>query len=130
MSGTKSGVLDSNILIYCSKGQVSFKEIAIHFDQLFVSVITFMETLGYNFSKPAEKELIQNILNALPIIQTDIGIANQVVAYRQQRKIKIPDAIILATAKKMNASIITLNEDDFKGIDSDVSLFVPSVLSM
>ena len=130
MSGTKSGVLDSNILIYCSKGQVKFQEIASHFDYLFVSVITYMETLGYNFSNPDEKDLIEKMLNTLPIVQTDMGIANQVVAYRQKRKIKIPDAIILATAKKLNASIITVNDGDFKGIDADVPLFVPKITAI
>jgi predicted nucleic acid-binding protein len=130
MSGTKAGLLDSNILIYCSKGQIDFKVIAANFDKLFVSVITYMETLGHNFSNPKEKELIEKILNSLPIVQTDLAIANQVITYRQQRKIKLPDAIILATAKQLSAAVITINESDFKGIDSGVSVFVPTLISI
>jgi predicted nucleic acid-binding protein len=130
MSGTKAGLLDSNILIYCSKGQIDFKVIAANFDKLFVSVITYMETLGHNFSNPKEKELIEKILNSLPIVQTDMAIANQVITYRQQRKIKLPDAIILATAKQLSAAVITINESDFKGIDSGVSVFVPTLISI
>jgi predicted nucleic acid-binding protein len=128
MSGIKAGLLDSNILIYCSKGQIDFKVIAAHFDELFVSVITYMETLGHNFSNPKEKELIEKLLNSLPIVQTDMAIANQVVSYRQQRKIKLPDAVILATAKLLNADVITLNASDFKDIDSSVSVFSPTLI--
>lgn len=128
MSGTKCGVIDSNILIYCSKGQVNFMEIASNFDKLYVSVITYMETLGYAFSNPSEKVLIEKILNSLPIVQTDMDIANQVIIYRQQRKVKIPDAIILATAKLFSASVVTINVDDFKDIDPDVAVFQPTIL--
>lgn len=129
MSGIKAGLLDSNKLIYCSKGQIDFTVIAAHFDELFVSVITYMETLGHNFSNPKEKELIEKLLNSLPIVQTDMAIANQVIAYRQQRKIKLPDAIILATAKVLNAAVITINESDFKGIDNGVFVFSPTLIS-
>ncbi len=121
--------MDSNKLIYCSKGQIDFTVIAAHFDELFVSVITYMETLGHNFSNPKEKELIEKLLNSLPIVQTDMAIANQVIAYRQQRKIKLPDAIILATAKVLNAAVITINESDFKGIDNGVFVFSPTLIS-
>ncbi|MBI5915179.1 MAG: type II toxin-antitoxin system VapC family toxin [Bacteroidetes bacterium] len=128
MSGTKNGLLDSNILVYCSKGQIDFQTIAQKYDHLFVSVITFMETLGFGFKNPAEKTLIETLLNALPIVQTDMDIANWVVNYRQQHKIKIPDAIILATARKLNAEVVTVNENDFNGIDPTVPIFVPAIV--
>ena len=58
MSGTKNGLLDSNILIYRSKGMLDFKVIAKRYDNLFVSAITFMETLGFQFTDPVEKAKI------------------------------------------------------------------------
>ncbi len=128
MNGTKNGLLDSNILIYRSKGMLDFKAIAMRYDNLFVSAITYMETLGFQFTNPNEKATVEAILNALPIIQTDMDIVLQVVAYKQIRKIKTPDAIILATAKKLNAELVTLNEADFKGLDSNVVIFVRDLI--
>jgi len=129
MSGTKNGLLDSNILIYRSKGMLDFKVIAKRYDNLFVSAITFMETLGFQFTDPVEKAKIEAILLSLPIVQTDMDIVLQVIEYKQIRKIKTPDAIILATAKKLNAELVTVNEADFRGLDPSVVIFVPDLIS-
>ena len=40
-----------------------------------------------------------------------MDIVLQVVAYKQVRKIKTPDAIILATAKQLDAELVTLNSN-------------------
>jgi predicted nucleic acid-binding protein len=53
---------------------------------------------------------------------------SQVVAYKQVRKIKTPDAIILATARQLGAELVTVNEDDFKNLDPTVSIFVPRLI--
>lgn len=45
--------------------------------------------------------------------------------YRSHSKIKLPDAIILATAKKMKADLKTANVDDFKNVDKSVKLINP-----
>lgn len=128
MNGTKLAVLDSNILIYKSKDLIDFQAITERYDQLFVSAISYMETLGYGFDSPNEKRVIHEILDSLVIIQTNMDIARQVVAYKQIRKIKTPDAIILATARHLGTELVTVNEQDFKSVDPKVGLFVPSFL--
>lgn len=97
----------------------------MRYDNLFVSAITYIETLGFQFSNLEEKTKVEEILNALPIVQTDMEIVLQVVAYKQIRKIKTPDAIILATSKMLDAELVTVNDSDFKGIDETVGIFVP-----
>ena len=109
-------VLDSNILIYLSKGELEFKELAAGYDNVFISVISYMEALGYEFKNDVEKALIEKLLASFEIVQTDIEIANLVIVYRKLKKIKTPDAIILATARKLNADLITVNMDDFLGL--------------
>ncbi len=44
-----SALLDSNILIYLSKNELPFP-ILDQFEALFISVISYMEVLGYRFS--------------------------------------------------------------------------------
>ncbi|MEZ4942742.1 MAG: type II toxin-antitoxin system VapC family toxin [Saprospiraceae bacterium] len=129
MSGIKAGLLDTNILIYRSKGLLDFRALSSRYDNLYVSAITWMEALGFNFSNPQEQAGIEAILNAIQVVHTDMDIVKQVISYRQTRKIKIPDAIILATAKKLDAELVTTNDADFKGIDTGVSIFVPTLIS-
>lgn len=128
MNGTKVAVLDSNILIYQSKNLLDFRDVFGRYEQIYVSVITYMETLGHRFANPAEEETLRHILERLLVIHTDMNIAQQVVAYKQIRKIKTPDAIILATARQLGAALVTVNESDFKGIDPDVTIIVPKLV--
>lgn len=48
-----SALLDSNIIIYLSKREVSLSFLD-QFDEHFISVITYMEVLGYQFRNPKE----------------------------------------------------------------------------
>jgi predicted nucleic acid-binding protein len=41
-------------------------------------------------------------------------------AHRKKRKIKLPDALILATARHLEAALLTRNLKDFKGLDEAV----------
>lgn len=128
MSGNKVAVFDSNIFIYLSKGQLDFSAIATRYNKIYVSVVTYMEVLGFNFPNPAEETLLINLFQQFEIVHTDTDLAKQVVAYRKLKKIKIPDAIILATADKLGAELVTVNESDFKGIDNSVALFKPDLI--
>lgn len=107
---------------------LDFKAFALRYDNIFISAITYIETLGFQFSDLQQKAKVEEILSLIPIIQTDMEIIVQVVAYKQFRKIKTPDAIILATAKKLEAELVTLNEADFRGLDTMVDLFVPDLV--
>ncbi len=128
MSGNKAAVLDSNILIYLSKGQLEFGSIAAQYSKIYVSIVTYMEVLGFNFSAPEEEALLTGLFQQFEIVHTDMNLAEQVVAYRKVKKIKIPDAIILATASKLGAELVTANEADFKGLDSTIQIFVPAFI--
>ncbi|MFH1050659.1 MAG: PIN domain-containing protein [bacterium] len=93
MNGNKA-VLDSNVMIDASKGLVSINEIIEKFDFLYLSIISYIEVLGYNFLNKKEKKIIEEILSNIPIIHLDIKIAEIAIQYRKVHKIKIPDSII------------------------------------
>lgn len=76
-----------------------------------------MEVLGYKFEKSEEKAIITEIVNTFDIINLDHEIANKVIEIREKNKIKLPDAIILATAQSLKADLITNNIQDFPNID-------------
>ncbi len=129
MNGNKKAVLDSNILIYLSKKQLDFNSLASKYQEIYISVISYMETLGFNFADVREEVLLKSFLQQFAIVQTDMNIANQVVAYRKIRKVKTPDAVILATTKSLGAELVTINVGDFKGLDNSVSVFTPALIA-
>ena len=60
MAGKKNALFDSNIIIYLSKREIPLSFVG-QFDELFISVITYMEILGYPFSNPKEEHFINEI---------------------------------------------------------------------
>ena len=49
----------------------------------------------------------------------------KVISIRQQHKIKLPDAIILATAVISKMELITANVPDFANIDNSLKIYNP-----
>jgi predicted nucleic acid-binding protein len=124
MSG-KKGLLDSNIIIYASKGSVSTEDLIENYDFLYTSIISYAETLGYSFPNEAEKQAILQILRQVEIVDLNKTIADIAIVYRQNKKIKLPDALVLATAKHLEADLITSDVADFKNVDKSVRIVTP-----
>ncbi len=122
MNGNKA-VLDSNVIIDVSKGYYSFELIAEKYDFLFISIITYIEVLGYNFHNEMERNIIIDILENISIFEVNKRIADFAIEFRKKKKIKTPDAIILATAKISNSCLITGNISDFQNIDPNINIF-------
>jgi predicted nucleic acid-binding protein len=121
MSGTKS-VLDSNAIIYASQGVIDAEKLLAEKDSYYSSIISYIEVYSFDLGGSLEKEIIDEIMANLEVIELNNEIANQAIVYRRNKvkKIKLPDAVILATAKCLDADLITDNFRDFQGIDSSV----------
>jgi predicted nucleic acid-binding protein len=81
--------------------------------------------LGYRFDDESEKALVLQILGQLQIIDLNQQIADIAIEYRQRRKIKLPDALVLATAKHIQAVLLTSDVADFKNVDPSVKIVAP-----
>ena len=123
MSGNKA-VLDSNFLVFLSKGTIDLESVRGKYDTLYASIITYIEVYAYHFADETEKETLDNIFNFLEIIELDSQVAELTITYRknQIKKIKLADAIILASAKSADADMITDNYRDFQNIDESVNI--------
>lgn len=119
-----SVILDTNVIIFASKQTIDIEQVLNQYDNFYVSIITYMEVYGYQFEKPEEKELTDNLFKNLLIIDVSQEIAQYVLEYRKtaRRKIKLPDAIILATARHLDATLLTDDWDDFIDIDPLVQI--------
>ena len=110
-------LLDSNTIIYLSKRLLSIDDIFIYKDDSYaVSVITYMEVLGYDFESAEEENFIKKLLSYLDILYIDEIIANAVIKLKREYKIKLPDAIICSTAI-LNDAILVTNDIRLKNIE-------------
>ena len=111
MSGVKF-LLDTNIILGILKETETAKTKVedIPFEACCYSAITRMELLGYPGILAEEAEQIQNMLSYLAYLPLDKTIEDKVIALRNQRKCKLPDAIIAATALVNDLKLITLDK--------------------
>ena len=80
-----------------------------------VSVITKIEVMGYNTSA-ADYQLLSDFINDAEVIELTESVVNQTIELRKQYKIKLPDAILAATALANGLVLISRNLSDFKNI--------------
>ena len=124
----KIALLDTNVIIDNAKAKLSMQNIVNKYSQIFISIITYVEILGFNFKNEVEQKLIVNLIRNLPISYIDLKIADFAVKYRQLKKIKLADSLIFATAKSLNADLITSNVSDFINFDKSIRIIKPAKL--
>ena len=121
----KRALFDSNTVIYLSKRDIPLSLLE-QYDQHFISVITYMEVLGYQFKEPKEEEYIKELLELFKTIYIDQEVADKVIEIRKNHRIKLPDAIIAATALTCDLVLLTRNTEDFKMLAMKLQNPIPS----
>jgi predicted nucleic acid-binding protein len=58
-------------------------------------------------------------------VELNKEIADIAIEYRKKKKIKLPDALVLATAKYIDADLLTNDIQDFQKIDKSVKIIEP-----
>ena len=83
-----------------------------------------MEVYGFEFENEEEKALIDDFFEMVEVLSVNMQIAAKVIAYKKnkRKKIKLPDAIILATASLVEADLLSDDWDDFFQIDDKTNV--------
>ena len=117
MSGTKY-LFDTNTLINFLQGNAKLKEYS-HV-QASISIITFIEFLSFPKITSEDKILFKELIRTLQIVDLkhdDVSLIEKIIEIRSNAKIKLPDAIIAASAISIGAVLVT-NDKDFSKVDS------------
>jgi predicted nucleic acid-binding protein len=79
-------------------------------------LVTKIETPGYNFASAEEQTMMEIFINNSSVLDLNNDIVDKTIAIRKSKKMKLPDAIIAATALVGNLTLITRNTKDFENI--------------
>jgi predicted nucleic acid-binding protein len=115
---------DSNIIIYALKGE-NFVQQYFQYDT-FISIITEIEILGSEIQDTDKYKAKQAIINYCTVVLLTNSIKQETIRIRQLYKIKLPDAIIAATAIVEGFTLVTADKG-FKKIEN-LSLILLDVI--
>lgn len=116
----EGNVFDSNILIYHINGQLDSaaeQALSVYFEQpAYISTITAMEVLSWPGHLEESVLMTTAFLEVFDEIAIDAEIKVVAIKIRRNYRLKLPDAIIAATALHLGLPLITRNVKDFRDI--------------
>ena len=109
--------MDSNVVIDYFGNKLPPKATSL-IDNLpaVISVITRLEILGWYNATSEQLNKLQNFVEQSVVHSLSEVVIQQTISLRQQHHIRLPDAIVAATALTENKTLITRNVNDFKNI--------------
>ena len=106
-----NAVFDTNILIDALNGIKEADEEYARYENVFISRITWMEVLvGAPENDIQVRDFLSEYFEVLPL---NLAIAEKTVQLRRLHKMRLPDAIIWATAIINDAVLVSRNTKDF-----------------
>ena len=110
--GTVSPLFDTNILIDHLNGIKKATKELQRSDDLAISVITWIEVMTGAANK-AQEAILRAFLTNFECLPVTNAVAERAAENRRSRRIKLPDAVILATAETAGRQLVTRNVRDF-----------------
>jgi hypothetical protein len=104
-------VFDTNIVIDALNGVEAADTEYSRYERVLISRITWMEVLIG--ATGDEAELRDFLAAQFEVIPLDLAVAEQAIQLRREHRLRLPDAIILATARVNEAVLVTRNTKDF-----------------
>lgn len=111
-------MFDTNALIAFLKGEKALEKFLFPDNKILLSIITILEFLSFKNLSENDHDLLFNFLNEAEIINLtseNLQLIQTIISIRSKYNLKLPDAIIAASAHLHNAVLIT-NDLHFKKI--------------
>jgi len=126
MNGTDRFFLDTNAIVSLLRGEESVRLIIAHPQWIGISIISHLEFLSFPNLNECDRELFKKFSQQVDVIGLDIEnrlLMQTIVDMRRQYRLKLPDAIIAATAVCQNATLVTADRDFQSLPDLSLRLF-------
>ena len=105
-------LFDTNILVdYLNGVGAARDELGLYRTRL-VSLVSWMEVM-IGCHDDTEQAAARRFLDAFEVVPVDAAVAERAVVLRRGNRIRLPDAIIQASAEQRNALLVTRNTRDF-----------------
>ena len=114
-------LFDSHILIDFLQANAEAKTELDRYDAVAISRITWMEVL-VGAQDSAELRLRHAFLAEFVVVELDARVAREAVDLRRKYRLKLPDAIILASARVKEMILVTRNHRDFPSREPDIRI--------
>jgi predicted nucleic acid-binding protein len=105
-------VFDTNILVDYLNGIPAAKRELDQYEEAAISMVTWMEVL-VGADDAEEEAVTRAFLSRFNLRPLDKTVAERAIIIRRQHKLRLPDAIIWATAMELGWMLVTRNTRDF-----------------
>lgn len=97
-------LLDTNALIYLQGAKLAQ---ALPVGSYAYSVISEIELLSWPNLRPEQESIWRGLLASLHRVELDAAVCEGAIRLRRQRRRKLPDAVIAASAVTLDATLLT-----------------------
>lgn len=101
-------LLDTNAVIYLQQGRL-LEPLPVGFYG--ISVITEMELLSFTGLDETQTAWLKKFIGAVTSIQLDVKVKDRAIQLRRENRLKIPDAIIVASALVCDVALVTYDRE-------------------
>jgi predicted nucleic acid-binding protein len=112
-------LFDTNILIDYLIGVDGARAELGRYRERTISIITWMEVL-VGARSAADEDVIEMFLRDFTVVPITRPIAREAVDLRKHKRVRLPDALIWASARSESALLVTRNSKDFPADDPGV----------
>lgn len=120
-----NAVFDTTLLIDYLNGVPQAAAELEHYDRITISVITWIEVMGgvrVGVRTVADETVAREFLQTFSVHDVDARIAERAANICRSRAIRVPDAIIQATARELGELLVTRNAKDLPSEDPGIRI--------
>ena len=114
-------IIDSDVLIDYLQGLHEAKLELDRYPKREMSIVSWMEIMA-GADSLEEEEACQGFLNSFTIHHLSMEVASEAVKIRKEFRIRLPDAIVWATALSQGCLLVTRNTKDFPGEEPGIRI--------
>lgn len=121
MSGTDY-LVDTNVLIHLVNGDEAITDF-LQNKNVFVLLFSEMELLSKPGLSSENIKVLQSMINSCVLVDFNHEIKNEAIKLTRSSRLKLPDAIVAATAQYLHLPLLTTDKD-FKKVSEIELLFL------